>query len=155
MPPYLNQTGLNGMLVPFLIYSPKLIPKPKVYTKVASELDVLPTIAALAAPSYINTTLGRNLFNPEFDTQRYAFTITHGSVAEIGVVGDKFYFRMNADGTKKRLQDLSLQDTRSDKSAEYPQVARRMEHLCTNLFETAKYMRYHNGDKFLRITQKQ
>ncbi len=153
MPAYLNQTGLNGMLVPFLIYSPKLIPKPKVYTKVASELDVLPTVAGLAAPSYINTTLGRNLFNPEFDTQRYAFTITHGSVAEIGVVGEKFYFRMNADGTKKRLQDLSLEDTRNDMSAKYPQVARRMQHLCRNLFETAKYMRYHNGNKFLHITQ--
>ena len=152
MPPSLYQTGLNGMLVPFLIYSPKLIPQPKVYDKVASELDVLPTIAGLVAPRYINSTLGRNLFNPEFDSQHYAFTITHNKIPEIGVVGKKYYFRMNADGSRKRLQDLTRKDARPDVSAEHPLIARRMQHLCRNLFETAKYMRYHNSDKHLRIT---
>lgn len=153
MPNYLKQTELNGMLVPFLIYAPKLIPEAKRFDKVASELDVLPTVAGLAEPRFTNTTLGRDLLNPEFDAQRYAFTITHNNVPEIGVVGDKFYFRMNADGTNKHLHDLASQEARNDSSAAHPQVAQTMQELCTNLFETAKYMRYHNVHKTLRLTQ--
>ena len=150
MPAYLKQTELNGMLVPFVIYAPKLIPEAKVYHRVVSELDVLPTIASLAAPGYINTTLGRDMLNPEFDSQRYAFTITHNTVPEIGVVNDKFYFRMNADGSNKYLFDLSKQDARTDRSAAHPAIAKQMQELCTNLFETAKYMRYHNSEKSLQ-----
>ena len=145
MPPYIHQTELNGMHVPFLIYAPKLITEPKIFDKVASELDILPTIAALAAPNYINTTLGRDLLDTTFDQQRYAFTITHHNVPEIGVVADKFYFRMSANGSNKRLHDLSLQDTRNDSSAQHPVIAKHMQELCINLFETAKYLRYHNA----------
>lgn len=154
MSPYITQTELSGMHVPFLIYAPKLIDEPKIYDKIASELDVLPTIAGLAAPAFTNTSMGRDLLNPDFDKQRYAFTITHNNVPEIGVVSNKFYFRMNADGTNKRLHDLSLQDVRKDSSAAHPEVAQHMQKLCTNLFETAKYMRYHNAHKALRLTQK-
>ena len=154
MPTYIKQTELNGMHVPFLIYAPKLIKTPQTYHKVASELDVLPTIAGLAAPNFINTTLGRDLLNPEFDSQPYAFTITHHNVPEIGVVGEKFYFRMSADGSHKRLHDLSLQDTRNDSSAQYPMIAKDMQELCINLFETAKYLRYHNAHSELQNSPK-
>ncbi|MFO7602654.1 MAG: LTA synthase family protein [Gammaproteobacteria bacterium] len=153
MAPYITQTELSGMHVPLLIYAPGLIPEARVYDKVASELDVLPTVAGLAAPSYINTTLGRDLLDPAFDAQRYAFTITHYSVPEIGLVGERFYFRMNADGSNKRLHDLSLADTRHDSSPEHPQLARQMQELCLNLYETAKYLRYHNAHSALQTSQ--
>ena len=152
LPPYLTQTELSGMHVPLLIYGPGLIKQGKVYDKVASELDILPTIAGLAAPEYTNTSMGRDLLDPQFDDQAYAFTITHRSVPEIGLLAKDFYFRMNADGSNKRLHDIRQADSRQDSSGQHPAIAAELEQLCVNLYETAKYLRYHNAHEELRTS---
>jgi len=38
---------------------------------------------------------------------RYAFTISHRQVPEIGFISDDFYFLTNADGTNRRLHALA------------------------------------------------
>jgi phosphoglycerol transferase MdoB-like AlkP superfamily enzyme len=138
-----SQLELNRYRVPLLFYSPKLL-KPQVMEKVASQIDVLPSIAHLAGIHYKNTTLGRNLFNPDFDSQRYAFTMIHER-KEMGLLNDSFYLTMNLDGTKTRLQRLRVEDPRTDVSNLFPKQAEEMAIICLGLFETANYLRYHNG----------
>ena len=46
--------------IPLLFYAPYLL-HPQKRKEVASQIDVLPTIAGMIQESYINTTLGRDL----------------------------------------------------------------------------------------------
>ena len=136
---------LTGFHTPLLFYAPKLITQPGVDHKPASEVDLLPTIAGLAAPNgYLNTTLGRDLRDPQFADQRYAFTFTHHRIPEIGLIGENSYFRMNADGSKALLIDTRANDAGQDVLQQRPGEVRQMQELTTGIHETAKYMLYHN-----------
>jgi phosphoglycerol transferase MdoB-like AlkP superfamily enzyme len=136
---------LTGFHTPLLFYAPNLITQPGVDHKPASEVDLLPTIAGLAAPrGYVNTTLGRDLRDLQFADQRYAFTITHHRIPEIGLVGEDSYFRMNADGSKPLLIDTRANDAGHDVLHQQPGEARQMQELVTGIHETVKYMLYHN-----------
>ncbi len=136
---------LTGFHTPLLFYAPKLITQPSLDHKPASEVDLLPTIAGLAAPrGYVNTTLGRDLRDPQFADQRYAFTFTHHRTPEIGLIGKDSYFRMNADGSKPLLIDTRANDAGHDILQQQPGEARQMQELTTGIHETVKYMLYHN-----------
>ena len=136
---------LTGFHTPLLFYAPKMITQASVDHKPASEVDLLPTIAGLAAPrGYLNTTLGRDLRDPKFADQRYAFTITHRRIPEIGLIGENSYFRMNADGKKPLLIDTGASDAGQDILQQRPGEARQMQELTAGIHETAKYMLYHN-----------
>jgi phosphoglycerol transferase MdoB-like AlkP superfamily enzyme len=141
--PDLNLTGFH---VPFLIYAPKLISEGKVYSKLSGHPDILPTLAGLTKNQYQNTTMGRDLLDPNLDTRRAAFTITHGTVSEIGLLEDNYYFLMNDDGTHKRLNRRDSDSPREDILLQFPQQADKMEHLLRGIHETSKYMLYHNND---------
>ena len=144
-PAFENPYILTGMHTPLIFYGPGFIKQAQVDDKPASEVDLLPTIAGLAAPGYINTTLGRDLRDPRFAGQRYAFTITHHSIPEIGLIGENFYFRMNEDGSNKLLADTRSANPEKNVLDAHPEVARKMEALTTGIHETARYMLYHNA----------
>ena len=144
--PYLTHTELSGLLTPLVIYAPKLLP-PQKFDKVASELDLLPTVAGLLGVDYVNTTLGRDLFDPQFDDRRYAFTITHNKVSTLGLVGKDFYFRILDDGSNPILNDLNATDTRANVLQQHPELAKQMRELTFGIFETTKYMLHHNQSK--------
>ena len=145
-PKWETDLKLTGFHVPFLIYAPKLIPDGKVYSKLGGHSDILPTLAGLAKNQYKNTTMGRDLLDPQFDAQRAAFTITHGATSEIGLLEDNYYFLMNDNGTHKRLNRRDAENPREDLLSQFPQEAARMEHLLRGIHETSKYMLYHNDD---------
>nr|MBP7323868.1 LTA synthase family protein [Deltaproteobacteria bacterium] len=143
MPQSEDQLELTRFHVPLVMYAPGLIPEGKTYSTLASEMDVLPTVADLAGIRYVNSTLGRNLLDTRFDGQRYAFTVT-SSGSTIGLISDKYYFLMNADGTNKRLHDIYSDTPRDNVIGACPDVAAAMEPLCRGINETANYIRYHN-----------
>lgn len=152
-PQFESDFDLTGQHVPFVIYAPKLLAK-KVYTKVASQVDILPTIAALATTGYTNTTLGRDLLNPKYDSQRYAFTITHNKNSDLGLVSKDYLFKVLADGSNAKLyatsqtsfpkSDKKNIDIYTDVSPQHPQLAKKFKRLTLGIYETAKYMLYHN-----------
>ncbi len=145
-PKWEGQLGLSTFHVPFLIYAPELIPNGVVYTKVASQVDVLPTLAGLALNQYTNTTLGRDLLDPQFDTARNAFTIVHGAPSKIGLVDDPFYLVMNDDQTDKQLHRLDTDTPRENLLLQEGDRAKRMEKRLIGIHETSKYMLYQDGD---------
>ncbi|WP_294966965.1 LTA synthase family protein [Sulfurimonas sp.] len=138
-----SKLGLGSYRVPFIIYSP-LIKEPKVFEKVLSEVDALPTIASMANISYTATTLGRDAFDKSFDKDRYAFTIYHKPNPTIGLIGEKYYYRTKADGTDAALFDIYSDTPLKDHSLENKELVKKMKDLTYGIYETAKYIPYFN-----------
>ena len=138
-----SKLDLGSLRVPFVIYSP-LITEPKVYDKVVSEVDVMPTIASLANISYTATTLGRDMFDSRFDDSRYAFAINHSSNPFIGLIGEKYYYRTRADGTNEALYDIYSQTPLADHSKENLELVKKMKDLTYGIYETSKYIPHFN-----------
>jgi phosphoglycerol transferase MdoB-like AlkP superfamily enzyme len=143
------QLALNNIHVPLVFYAPALLPKGKVEGKMASEVDVMATLAGLANGRYRNTTLGRDLFDERFDAQRYAFTAINDGIMRIGLIGPDFYFRMNEDGSNKVLHKIDSDSPRDNVMESFPQQTQHLERLTRAIYETARYMRFHNGRQTL------
>lgn len=143
-PVYKEQLKLQGLNVPLVIYGKSVISKPEVFDTIASEVDVLPTIAALTHTSYLNTTLGRDLLDTAFDNERYAFTIEHGSNRTIGLLSDEYYMQMQPDGSKKSLHMLNNDDARKNVAGEHPELMDTFTTRLTALWDTIMYIRENN-----------
>jgi len=140
--------GLNRIHVPLIIYAPAFIKKHQLIDILANEMDLLPTIASLAGISYINSTLGKNLFDHSFDHKRVSFHILdHGTNPILGLIEKEFYFSMTKDGTQKALYKLDSENPRENLINIYPDIASSMEDLCRAIYETARYMRFNNEIK--------
>jgi len=145
-PPVADALGLTRLHVPFVIYAPGLGLAPRVVDTVASELDVLPTLASLTGTPYVNTTLGRDLFDQRFSEERFAFAIDdHFTKPRIGLISEDFFFRSYADGAEPQLYALTGPQAGMDVAAAQAEVAGAMAELCQGLFQTARYMLYHNA----------
>lgn len=143
-PKYEHELIMNRYHVPLLIYAPGLITQPGVIDKVASEVDVMPTIAGMTGRPYVNSTFGRDLFDPRYDDNRYAFTILHGPVPLIGLIGQDFYYNVMGDGSSPRLFKLDPRAPIENRLRDYPEITEEMHDLCMGLYESARYVRYYN-----------
>ena len=144
MPASEDQLGLTAFHVPLIIHAPRMAGYVGVDERVASELDVLPTIASLLGRRHVNSTFGRDLLDPAFDDERYAFTTTHSATPEVGVIAEDHYFRILADGSNPRLHLLASETPRDDVSADFPEVVAELEPLALGLYESARFIRYRN-----------
>jgi phosphoglycerol transferase MdoB-like AlkP superfamily enzyme len=144
IPAYEAQLNLQGLRVPLVLYGKSVIGSSRVFDTIASEVDVLPTIAAVTRTSYLNTTIGRDLTDTAFDDDRYAFTIEHGSGRTIGLLSDDYYLLMKPDGSSKRLHHLTGDDARTDVSAKEAEIAELMTRKLTAIWNTVRYMRENN-----------
>ncbi|MFV1983688.1 MAG: LTA synthase family protein [Thiohalomonadales bacterium] len=143
--PAYSQLGLMNLHVPLIFYAPKLLPKPQQFNKVASEVDLMPTIAGLINLPYVNSTLGRDLLDQQFDNSRYAFTVTHDSKQRIGLISNKFYYQMDESGSNAALHDLNSNTPRNDLSEQYPAIQKNMDRILRAINTSVNYMRYHNS----------
>ncbi len=144
IPAYEAQLNMQGLRVPLVLYGKSVIGNSRVFDTIASEVDVLPTIAAITRTSYLNTTIGRDLTDAAFDDDRYAFTIEHGSGRTIGLISDDYYLLMRPDGSSKRLHHLTGDDARTDVSAKDAEIAELMTRKLTAIWDTVRYMRENN-----------
>jgi phosphoglycerol transferase MdoB-like AlkP superfamily enzyme len=139
-----TQLHLGENRVPFVVYAPSLIPEGKVLDTVASETDVMTTLASLTGHTHANTTLGRDLLNPDFDQDRHAFIIAHAANTQIGVVNQDYYYRMPVTGGKGSLHRLDSEEPRRDVSQQHREEAERMRTLTRGLYEAARYITNNN-----------
>ena len=144
VPAFEAQLNLQGLRVPLVFYGKSVISKPKVFDTIASEVDVLPTIASITGTSYLNTTLGRDLTDDTFNDNRYAFTIEHGSNRTIGLLSDEYYLLMQADGSNPKLHHLLSDNPRNDVADENKEVMDTLTHKLTAIWNTIRYMRENN-----------
>ena len=139
-----EQLAIQGLRVPLVMYGKGIINQPEIFSKVASQVDVLPTIASITQTDYVNSTMGRDLMDKRFDQDRYAFTIEHGGGRVIGLLSDEFYFRMRFDGTDAKLHELDSDTPRDDVSAQNPEISRTLAEYTAAVRDTILYMRENN-----------
>jgi phosphoglycerol transferase MdoB-like AlkP superfamily enzyme len=128
-----ERLGLTGFHVPMLIYGPG-VPSGR-SDIIASLVDVLPTSLSLMGVPHVNQTLGRDLLVQREPQRRFAL------VPE-GVLNDEFFLRTGPG-------EVKLFRYRSDKPASdlrdsLPAATAELQRLREALYETARYMLYHN-----------
>lgn len=91
---------LTSEHVPLLIYAPNLI-RPRRYSHIVSQIDILPTAAGLSRISYTNTALGRDLLSPALQngTRKNGAFIFDYSNRLRGFVQDSAYFSYGPEGS--------------------------------------------------------
>ncbi|MFH1177738.1 MAG: sulfatase-like hydrolase/transferase [Acidobacteriota bacterium] len=140
-----DAVGLTRVHVPAVIYGRPVPGAPREIEAPASEVDVLPTLAALAGLPYVNTTLGRDLLDPRFDATRFAFTIAdHYTEPKIGLLTAGGYLKMSAKGGPASFFDLRG-DVPSDIAGQNPEKTRALARQCRGLYEASRWLMYHNA----------
>src|SRR6267142_1256824 len=125
---------LTGYHVPFVIYAPGLVKGRIDFT--ASLPDALPTSLSLIGVPYLNTALGRDLLN--FGPGDRHFSL----IGLNGVLDDEFYFRLDPGGP--RLFRYRSETGAEDVHQRYPEKTAELQRLQEALYETSKYLLYHN-----------
>lgn len=156
---YVEQ-GLTCEHVPLLFYAPKLL-QPKRIHDVCSQVDILPSIAALAKMPYRNNAFGRDLFDtsmtvPFYDSkskalisnikidnkEKYAFIIDH-DVKTIGLVNNDYYFLKNLKTGTQNFVSMTGNDA-IEKNPHTDSVKNYLSSLTDAWYETAKYLLLNN-----------
>ena len=139
-----SELNLGSHRVPFVIWAPGLIQKPKVYSRIMSEVDALASIASFAGVPYRATALGRDVFDPQYDDKRYAFTVQHGRPLTVGVVNDKYWLKMDAKGGNTHLYDINSSTPKKDITKNHKETAQKMQTLTQAIYTTVQYMLHNN-----------
>jgi phosphoglycerol transferase MdoB-like AlkP superfamily enzyme len=134
-----TEQRLTDEHVPLLFYAPYLL-QPQKRSEVVSQIDILPTIAGMLHQSYVNTTLGRDLLDPE-KKNNYAF-ITN-TAGKIGIVTDDFYFIKNLNFPDDKIVPVKYYSPSYTKS-QIDSVQQKLSDFTSAFFETAKYMIMNN-----------
>jgi phosphoglycerol transferase MdoB-like AlkP superfamily enzyme len=124
--------------VPLLFYSPGLL-APSQRKEVVSQIDVLPSVAAITGQKFVNSTLGRDVVvHPP--ANNYAFIIHHDE-GRIGMVTNDFYFTKNINFKKEELHYFSVP---SHTAGNMDSLRNRMVAVTDGFYETAKWMLLNN-----------
>ena len=143
-----EQLMLTEYHVPLVFYSPGLIEEPQVISTTASEVDILPSTASLAGLSYVNTTFGRDQFNSRFSDQRLAFTFERTRPPTLGLIGDKYYFKMRAGDSGRELYEIRSETPKKNLAEQLPELADRIAELTQAYYESIRYVRHNNGPNY-------
>lgn len=145
-PPAWSDDGLTRNHVPLLFYAPKIIGAQRLHC-VASQVDVLPTLAGMAHINYTNTSLGRDLL------QQYATDSGKSNLAfiydannrDVGVINGPWYYTRNQQGSQEKMLWVDFNKTPAAISKDSLTVTNRA--YTEALFETARYMLKNNKKK--------
>jgi phosphoglycerol transferase MdoB-like AlkP superfamily enzyme len=131
-----EELRLTGYHVPFVVYAPALIKPGTRIALTASLTDSLPTSLSLLGIPYLNTGIGRDLLNLGPAEPHFSL------IGDNGVLDDEFYLRL--DPGAPRLFRYRSQAAAEDVHERYPEKVAELRRLHDALYESSKYMLYHN-----------
>ena len=135
---------LRSYNIPLIIYAPKILETSKVITRVSGLADLIPTIASICRIPYLNKTMGKDIIT---NKNNLAFIVNKKmSPSSYGVINDKFYLRVFQDGSGMELHNILDINPGEDVKEIYLQVADSLKKIADGLYETSKYMLYHNNN---------
>ncbi len=143
-PPCAEALRLGAHHAPLLIYAPGLIPAGQIIDTPATQMDVMPTAAALAGIPALNTTLGRNLLDPRFAGNGKGFIFrTHGARGEILLYDGSRATLVNTDGSNPLSRNCpEAEHTAGSHGAAEPDPD--AVELTLALYHASKYLLYNN-----------
>lgn len=133
--------------VPLLFYAPGRL-QPAVVERKVSQVDIMPSIAALANLPVENTTLGRNLFKIPADTSASA---NHTFVFDfdrslIGLVGEKYYYQYDLKAKTEGVYSL-LHNNPLSPGEPGDTLLSDMRKMAFGYYETSRYLLFNNKKK--------
>lgn len=143
-----NIDGLTQQHVPLLFYAPSLL-TPQRIDRTCSQIDLLPSVTALAHIRYTNTTLGINLFdtitvkNVRFKNAAFLFDPT---LKQTGIVTDEYCYVHNLlSGT----EDFRFSNSNNPlpSTAAIAEDKKAIKELTDAYYETARYLMLNNLKK--------
>lgn len=129
--------------VPLIIHYPKMFPKGEVRYETGSHVDIFPTAANLAGISYQNTTLGRDLLDPQYGRDR--FVLIRRTDRPPVLINGEYCFSEELDGSalyKRELNNINADWKLYDGDKV---LYDRLEKETQDLWQTVLYMLYHNS----------
>ena len=123
--------------VPLLFYAPQLL-EAEWRKEVVSQIDILPTIAGMVHIAYKNTTLGRDLLDPN---KKNNFAFITNTAGGIGIVTDDYYFTRNINFPDEELYPLH---TVSLSGKQKDSVKKELSLFTNAFFETSRYLILNN-----------
>jgi phosphoglycerol transferase MdoB-like AlkP superfamily enzyme len=145
-PPAWTDDGLTRNHVPLLFFAPGKIAARRLHC-VASQVDVLPTLAGLANINYTNTSFGRDLvkqFAADSGKTNIAF-IYDANNQDVGVIKGPWYYTRNQKGSQEKLvwADFAEKEQPANKDS-----ILAVDRVWTEtFFEAARYLLQHNKKK--------
>jgi phosphoglycerol transferase MdoB-like AlkP superfamily enzyme len=118
--------------IPFILYSPTWLQKPKSFSKPGGQIDVYPTIMGLLNLPYVNTTMGVDLI------KKPRPAIYFCADDKYGVINDTWYLIVNTNGIET-LHKYNQQDNK-DYYTQYPEVVRELKSYAQSHMQTAQWI---------------
>jgi phosphoglycerol transferase MdoB-like AlkP superfamily enzyme len=136
--------NLEKYHVPLILHNAELFPESTEDQKPGSHLDLMTTVASLAGVPHVNNTLGRDLFELEFDKERYSFIFNYYSeISEHYLLNNDFYYRFD-DVKKGQLYRYRSEKPEQDVKEEFPEVYTRMSEIAEGYLQTSRYQLFNN-----------
>lgn len=139
-----TKSRLTSEHVPLLFYAPQLL-QPQRVNRIASQVDVLPTIAGLCKLSYTNTTLGRDLMDSLNYPKQLAFIVDPDN-GMAGIVNDSIFYRHSILSNKKDGEVASIIQGRTFNLKTENEMMPFMQ-LTDAILETSRYLLLNNKKK--------
>ncbi len=135
---------LDNMHVPMLFYSPSRI-QPARKHQLVSQLDLLPTAAGLAGISYRNTTLGRDLLDSAYDSNKAFSFLYDPDQGYIDLLLGSYLYRANLHTRQEDMYSLTGNDPVNKN--DQPDSLHKLSVLARSFYETSRYMLLNNKKK--------
>ena len=88
--------------------------------------------------------MGKDILNTK---NNFAFIVNKKmSPSSYGIINDQFYLRVFRDGSGMELHSILASDPGEDVKYSYIREADSLKKIADGLYETAKYMLYHNNN---------
>lgn len=124
--------SLDYLHTPLIIYAPSLIRKNIIIDKMASQIDVFPTIMGLLDINYENLTMGIDLLN---ETRPFAFFNAH---EKYGVIDEEWLLILNGEGKTKLYKYKSIDQT--DYCNDNPLIVNQMKEYLYSHLQAYQYL---------------
>jgi phosphoglycerol transferase MdoB-like AlkP superfamily enzyme len=130
---------LSDEHVPLLFYAPVLL-EPQLRKEIVSQIDVLPTIAGFINMNYTNTTLGRDLLDPNKKNNLAFITNTAG---KIGIVTDELYYIKSLEFAEDELVPVQFHPSVYT-AQQLDSINKKLSLFADAYYQTALYLLMNN-----------
>jgi phosphoglycerol transferase MdoB-like AlkP superfamily enzyme len=136
--------GLERYHVPLVLFAPKIL-EPKEDQRIASEIDIMPTVASLVGIEHKLTTLGRDLMETKYDKSRVAFIFdSYAPKVSYSLLSDEFYYKMRNKDKEELFLFKDGAEPGIDVKTQYPEVFKKLSSLAHAFYEANRYFLYKN-----------
>ena len=142
MPRGYVELNLINHQVPLILAGP-VIKEPRVIDETASQVDIIPTVMGLLGRPYFTRSVGRDALKTNHEPGAFIYSWAQ-TPHPMGFVQGEYYYQILGTDGQDGLYKYAEEDFSRNLAQEEPQRYEYMKNMTLGLFETSKYLLYHN-----------